>query len=60
MLSEVYPFQETAEAARRVQLNDHLGELGVLCLAPSPGLGVTDATLRSRIGEDRITSLMAA
>ncbi|GGS27147.1 crotonyl-CoA reductase [Streptomyces aureoverticillatus] len=60
MLSEVYPFLETAEAARMIQLNEHLGKVGVLCLAPSRGLGVTDTALRAQIGEDRITPLMAA
>ncbi|MGJ7874799.1 crotonyl-CoA carboxylase/reductase [Streptomyces rochei] len=60
MLSQVYPFQETGEAARRIQLNEHLGKVGVLCLAPSRGLGVTDPTLRATIGEDRITPLMTA
>ncbi|MGA4843964.1 crotonyl-CoA carboxylase/reductase [Streptomyces sp. G45] len=60
MLSAVYPFQETAEAARTIQLNEHLGKVGVLCLAPTRGLGVTDPALRARIGEDRITPLMAA
>ncbi|MFE0190640.1 crotonyl-CoA carboxylase/reductase [Streptomyces sp. NPDC059008] len=60
MLSEVYPFHETAEAARMIQRNGHLGKVGVLCLAPSRGLGVTDSVLRSHIGEDRITPLMAA
>ncbi|AMY56282.1 MULTISPECIES: crotonyl-CoA carboxylase/reductase [Nocardiaceae] len=60
MLSEVHPFQETPEAARRIQLNEHLGKVGILCLAPSSGLGVTDVDLRSRIGEARITPLVTA
>ncbi|MBZ4323617.1 crotonyl-CoA carboxylase/reductase [Streptomyces huiliensis] len=60
MLSEVHPFGETGEAARAIQLNEHLGKVGVLCLAPEPGLGVTDPALRARIGEDRVAPLMSA
>ncbi|MEW2614588.1 crotonyl-CoA carboxylase/reductase [Streptomyces sp. NPDC047880] len=60
MLSMIHPFHEAGEAARAIQLNEHLGKVGVLCLAPSPGLGVTDAALRSRIGEDRVAPLMSA
>ncbi|HEY5834603.1 hypothetical protein [Streptomyces sp.] len=37
VLSGVYPLQEGAEAARTVQLNRHVGKLGVLCLEPAPG-----------------------
>ena len=35
--------------------NLHEGKIGVLCLAPSEGLGIEDPELRERIGEDRIT-----
>ena len=41
-LSTVYPLDEVGEAARLVQTNQHIGKVGVLCLAPEPGLGVTD------------------
>lgn len=54
MLTSVYPMDEVAEAARYVQSNKHVGKVGVLCLAPEEGLGVTDPELRSRIGEERI------
>jgi crotonyl-CoA reductase len=57
MLSEVFPLTEAAEAARLVQTNRHIGKVGVLALAPRPGLGVTDPDLRARIGEDRLTPL---
>ncbi|MEU5897006.1 MULTISPECIES: crotonyl-CoA carboxylase/reductase [Streptomyces] len=60
MLSAVHPFQETGEAARAIQLNEHLGKVGVLCLSPAAGLGVTDPALRARIGEDRVAPLMTA
>ncbi|MFF7638605.1 crotonyl-CoA carboxylase/reductase [Kitasatospora sp. NPDC008050] len=57
MLSTVYPLSEAAEATRLVQTNGHLGKVGVLCLAPETGLGVTDPELRQRIGADRITPM---
>jgi crotonyl-CoA reductase len=58
-LAEVYDLDETAEAARLVQTNRHTGKIGVLALAPSTGLGVTDPALRERIGEDAIAPLRA-
>lgn len=54
-LSAVYPLAEVPEAVRLVQTNTHTGKVGVLCLAPSEGLGITDPVLRERIGEDRLT-----
>ncbi|MEV0757799.1 crotonyl-CoA carboxylase/reductase [Streptosporangium sp. NPDC050280] len=56
-LSSSYPLTEVAEAARLVQTNTHLGKVGVLCMAPEPGLGVTDPELRARIGEERLNPL---
>ncbi|MHA7961209.1 crotonyl-CoA carboxylase/reductase [Streptomyces sp. L500] len=50
VLSTVYPLEEAGEAARLVQTNSHTGKVGVLCLAPREGLGVTDTALRERIG----------
>ncbi|MFF1448380.1 crotonyl-CoA carboxylase/reductase [Streptomyces sp. NPDC058274] len=40
-LTATYPLTETAEAARLVQNNAHMGKIGVLALAPRTGLGVT-------------------
>jgi crotonyl-CoA reductase len=57
VLSAVHPLDDVAEATRQVQLNRHVGKVGVLCLAPEPGLGVTDAARRARIGEDRINPM---
>jgi len=48
-LTETYPLADTAEAARLVQNNAHLGKVGVLALAPGPGLGVMDAERRERV-----------
>jgi crotonyl-CoA reductase len=47
-LSRVYPLAETGTAATDVQRNLHQGKVGVLCLAPEEGLGVTDPELRAR------------
>ncbi|MFI9011475.1 crotonyl-CoA carboxylase/reductase [Actinosynnema sp. NPDC053489] len=57
VLSAVHPLEDVGEAARAVQLNEHTGKVGVLCLAPEPGLGVTDTGLRARIGEERLNLL---
>ncbi|HET9092855.1 MAG TPA: crotonyl-CoA carboxylase/reductase [Acidimicrobiales bacterium] len=56
ILSVVYPLEETGEAAAQVHQNLHEGKIGVLCLAPGEGLGVTDPEGRERVGEDRITA----
>jgi crotonyl-CoA reductase len=59
-LTEVFPLVDVGEAARLVQLNEHVGKVGVLCLAPKPGLGVTDEALRARLGNTRLTSLIGS
>ena len=53
-LSEVYPLARTGEATRTVQDNRHVGKVGVLCLAPAEGLGVSDPVRRAEIGERRL------
>ncbi|MET9016116.1 crotonyl-CoA carboxylase/reductase [Streptomyces olivaceoviridis] len=58
MVSCVHPLDEVGEAARTVQLNEHLGKVAVLCMAPHSGLGVTDPGRRARIGEDRLDPFM--
>jgi crotonyl-CoA reductase len=57
VLSEVFPLEDVGEAARLVQLNKHTGKVGVLCLAPEEGLGVTDPALREKIGAQRLNPL---
>jgi crotonyl-CoA reductase len=47
-LSKVYPLEQTGQAALDVHRNVHQGKVGVLCLAPQEGLGVTDVPLRER------------
>ncbi|MGW0841776.1 crotonyl-CoA carboxylase/reductase [Streptomyces sp. NPDC002787] len=59
VMSSLFPLQEVGEATRLVQRNEHIGKVGVLCLAPEPGLGVTDPERRARIGEDRLNPLRA-
>ena len=47
-LSKTYPLEQTGQAAFEVLRNAHQGKVGVLCLAPTEGLGVRDAALRAR------------
>lgn len=56
LLSKVYHLDDTGEAARAVHRNEIEGKAGVLCLAPSEGLGIDDAEKRDRIGEHKITT----
>jgi crotonyl-CoA reductase len=55
VMSEVFPLEQTGEAALKVHHNEAEGKIGVLCLAPEPGQGITDPDKREAIGEDRIT-----
>ncbi len=56
-MSAVYPLAETGEACRMVQTNRSLGKVAVLCMAPEPGLGVTDRAARDRVGDTRLNPL---
>jgi crotonyl-CoA reductase len=60
VLSSTYALDDAAEAARLVQGNGHIGKVGVLCLAPGTGLGVTDPALRARIGDAKLNPWRAA
>jgi crotonyl-CoA reductase len=55
VLSQTFPLEQVGDAALLVHKNQAEGKLGVLCLAPGAGEGVTDPEKRERIGEDRIT-----
>ncbi|MEE3257058.1 MAG: crotonyl-CoA carboxylase/reductase, partial [Actinomycetota bacterium] len=55
ILSKTFALVDTGEAANQVHHNQHEGKLGVLCLAPEAGLGVTNDEKRDAIGEDKIT-----
>lgn len=54
-LSASFDLDQVADATRLVHHNEHEGKLGIRCLSPAPGLGITDPEKRARIGEDRIT-----
>jgi crotonyl-CoA reductase len=58
-LSRIFTLDEVAEAAHQIQLNDHVGKIGVLCLAPEEGLGVEDQERRVAIGESTIEQFRA-
>ncbi|WEB45347.1 crotonyl-CoA carboxylase/reductase [Streptomyces yunnanensis] len=47
-LSCAYPLADTALAVHDVHRNVHQGKVGVLCLAPTEGLGVRDEELRAQ------------
>jgi crotonyl-CoA reductase len=47
-LSRTYPLVDTGEAAYQVHHNLVEGKVGVLCLAPEEGLGVTDVARREQ------------
>jgi crotonyl-CoA reductase len=48
-MSKVFPLAQTGEAAYQIHHNLHEGKLGILCLAPEEGLGVTDPEMRERL-----------
>ena len=52
-LSKTYALADTGQAALDVHKNTHQGKVGVLCLAPSEGLGVANPEKRARF-EDKI------
>src|SRR5580704_16061841 len=54
-LSAVFPLEETGVAAYELHHNRHEGKIGILCVAPEEGLGVTNPELRARVGEERLT-----
>jgi crotonyl-CoA reductase len=54
-LSAVFTLDEAGNAAYEMHHNRHEGKIGVLCLAESEGLGVTNPELRAKVGEDRLT-----
>ncbi len=55
VLSDVFTLDNVGDAALKVHRNEAEGKLGVLCLAPEEGMGITDPEKRERIGEDKIT-----
>lgn len=55
VMSEVFALDQVGEAALKVHHNEAEGKIGVLCLAPEAGQGVSDPAKREAIGEDKIT-----
>ncbi len=47
-VSKVFSLDDTGAAAYEVHRNLHQGKVGVLCLAPQEGLGVTDTAKRDK------------
>ncbi|MEM8902974.1 MAG: crotonyl-CoA carboxylase/reductase [Actinomycetota bacterium] len=56
ILSASFDLEQVGEAALQVHHNRHEGKIGIRCLSPEAGLGVTDPEKRERVGEDRITA----
>ena len=56
IMSKAYDLDDVGEAAYQVHHNMHEGKLGILCLAPEAGEGITDPDRREIVGEDRITA----
>jgi len=52
-LSKTYALADTGQAALDVHKNIHQGKVGVLCLAPEPGMGVANPEKRAKY-EDKI------
>jgi crotonyl-CoA reductase len=55
VLSKTFTMDQTGDAAFQVHKNLHEGKIGVLCMAPKPGLGVTNPELRAKVGEERLS-----
>ncbi|GDX29487.1 crotonyl-CoA reductase [Actinomycetes bacterium] len=55
VLSRVFTLENVGEAAYQVHHNMHEGKIGVLCLAPTEGLGIDDPDLRAKVGEKNLT-----
>ena len=48
-VSKTFPLEESGQAAFEVHRNAHQGKVGVLCLAPEEGLGVTNPQMRAEL-----------
>ncbi len=53
-LSRVVGLDESPQATYELEANQHLGKVGVLCLAPEEGLGIEDPERRAQIGPEKI------
>jgi crotonyl-CoA reductase len=48
-VSKTFPLEQAGQAAFEVHRNAHQGKVGVLCLAPEEGLGVTNPEMRAEL-----------
>ena len=55
VLSKTFTMDQTGDAAFQVHKNLHEGKIGVLCMSPAAGLGVTNPDLRAKVGEERLS-----
>jgi crotonyl-CoA reductase len=55
VLSATYDLVNVGEAVNVVRANLHEGKVGIRCLSPADGLGISDPDFRARVGEDKIT-----
>lgn len=55
VLSATFDLTRVGEAVNVVRANLHEGKVGIRCLSPADGLGITDQSMRERVGEDKIT-----
>ncbi len=53
-LSKVIALDDVAQGAHELDANEHVGKVGVLCLAEEEGLGIEDPELRAKIGEAKV------
>ncbi len=53
-LSKVVGLDDAPQATYELEANQHLGKVGVLCMAPEEGLGIEDPERRAEIGESEI------
>jgi crotonyl-CoA reductase len=54
-LSAVFDLEHVGDAAYEVHHNRHEGKIGVLCVSPKEGLGITNHELRAKVGEERLS-----
>jgi crotonyl-CoA reductase len=54
-LSAVFDLEHVGDAAYEVHHNRHEGKIGVLCVSPKEGLGITNYELRAKVGEERLS-----
>ncbi|MFD2176703.1 crotonyl-CoA carboxylase/reductase [Veronia pacifica] len=54
VVSDVYTLESAADSVVKVKANEHVGKIGILCLADKEDLGIRNTELREKVGEDKI------